>query len=52
MDHLAGSQMPAVDAAMLLFKSYGRRIILLIAVVGVISSATIRWPLGNWKPGS
>jgi basic amino acid/polyamine antiporter, APA family len=28
-----------VDAAMLLFGSYGRRIILLIAVVGVISSA-------------
>jgi len=39
MDHLAGSQMPAVDAGMLLFGSYGRRIILLIAVVGVISSA-------------
>jgi APA family basic amino acid/polyamine antiporter len=39
MDHLAASQMPAVDAAMLLFGSYGRRIILLIAVVGVISSA-------------
>ena len=39
MDHLAGSQMPAVDAAMLLFGSYGRQIILLIAVVGVISSA-------------
>jgi APA family basic amino acid/polyamine antiporter len=39
MHHLAGSQMPAVDAAMLLFGSYGRRIILLIAVVGVISSA-------------
>jgi basic amino acid/polyamine antiporter, APA family len=39
LDHLAGSQMPAVDAAMLLFGSYGRRIILLIAVVAVISSA-------------
>jgi len=39
MDHLAGSPMPAVDAAMLLFGSYGRRIILLIALVGVISSA-------------
>jgi APA family basic amino acid/polyamine antiporter len=39
MDHLAGSRMPSVDAAMLLFGSYGRRIILLIAVVGVISSA-------------
>lgn len=39
MDHLAGSPMPAADAAMLLFGGYGRRIILLIAVVGVISSA-------------
>ena len=38
MDHLAGSPMPAVDAAMLLFGSYGRRIILLIAVVAVISA--------------
>jgi len=38
MDHLAGSQMPTVDAAMLLFGSYGRRLILLIAVVGVIST--------------
>jgi len=39
MDHLAGAQMPAVDAAMLLFGGYGRRIILVIAVVGVISRA-------------
>jgi APA family basic amino acid/polyamine antiporter len=39
MDHLAGSPMPAVDAAMVLFGSYGRRLVLLIAVVGVISSA-------------
>jgi len=39
MDHFAGSQMPAVDAAMLLFGGYGRRIILLIAVVAVVSSA-------------
>jgi basic amino acid/polyamine antiporter, APA family len=38
MDHLAGSQMPTVDAAMLLFGSYGRRLILLTAVVGVIST--------------
>jgi APA family basic amino acid/polyamine antiporter len=38
MDHLAGSPMPTVDAAMLLFGSYGRRFILLIAVIGVISS--------------
>ena len=39
MDHLAGSPTPAVDAAMQLFGSYGKRIILLIAVVAVISSA-------------
>jgi len=39
MDHLAGSHIPVMDAAMLLFGSYGKRIILLIAVVGVISSA-------------
>lgn len=39
MDHLAGSQIPVMDAAMLLFGSSGKRIILLIAVVGVISSA-------------
>lgn len=38
MDHLAGSPMPAVDAAMLLFGSSGRRLILLISVVAVISS--------------
>ena len=38
MDHLAGSPMPAVDAAMLLFGSYGRQLILLISVVAVISS--------------
>jgi len=38
MDHLAGSQMPAVDAAMLLFGSYGKQIILLISIVAVISS--------------
>ena len=38
MEHLAGSQMPTVDAAMLLFGSYGRQLILLIAVVGVIST--------------
>ena len=39
LDHLAGAPMPTVDAAMLLFGSYGRQLILLIAVVGVISSA-------------
>jgi len=39
MDHLAGPQIPVMDAAMLPFGSYGKRIILLIAVVGVISSA-------------
>jgi basic amino acid/polyamine antiporter, APA family len=38
MDHLAGSAMPAVDAAMLLFGSYGKQIILLISVIAVISS--------------
>lgn len=38
MEYLAGSQMPTVDAAMLLFGSYGRQLILLIAVVGVIST--------------
>jgi basic amino acid/polyamine antiporter, APA family len=38
MDHLAGSPMPAVDAAMLLFGSYGKQIILLISVIAVISS--------------
>jgi APA family basic amino acid/polyamine antiporter len=38
MDHLAGSPMPAVDAAMLLFGGYGRQLILLISVVAVISS--------------
>jgi APA family basic amino acid/polyamine antiporter len=37
MEHLAGSQMPTVDAAMLLFGGYGRQIILLIAVIGLIS---------------
>lgn len=38
MEHLAGSQMPTVDAALLLFGTYGRQLILLIAVVGVIST--------------
>jgi APA family basic amino acid/polyamine antiporter len=38
MDHLAGSPMPAADAAMLLFGGYGRQLILLISVVAVISS--------------
>jgi len=38
MDHLTGSPMPAVDAAMLLFGSYGRQIILLISAVTVMSS--------------
>jgi basic amino acid/polyamine antiporter, APA family len=38
MDHLAGSPMPAVDSAMLLFGSYGRQLILLISAVAVISS--------------
>jgi basic amino acid/polyamine antiporter, APA family len=39
LEHLGGSQIPVMDAAMLLFGSYGKKIILLIAVVGVISSA-------------
>src|SRR5215467_4078729 len=38
MDHLASSQIPVMDAAMLLFGSYGRQLILLISVVAVISS--------------
>ena len=38
IDQVAGSPMPAVDAAMLLFGSYGRQLILLISVVAVISS--------------
>jgi len=38
MDHLAGSQMPVMDTAMLLFGSYGRQFILLVSVVTVISS--------------
>ncbi len=38
LDHLAGSAMPTIDAALLLFGSYGRRLVLLIAVVGLISA--------------
>src|SRR5262249_61687716 len=38
MDHLAGSPMPAVDAAMLLFGSHGRPIILLISSGSVINA--------------
>jgi len=38
MDRLTGSQMPAVDAAMVLFGSYGKQLILLISVVAVIST--------------
>jgi APA family basic amino acid/polyamine antiporter len=38
MGHLAGSQLPAADAAMLVFGSYGRQFILLISVVGVLST--------------
>lgn len=38
IDHLASSAMPAVDAAMLLFGSSGRRLILLISVVVAISA--------------
>ena len=35
MDHLAGSQMPASAAAMLVFGRYGKQIILLISLVAV-----------------
>ena len=38
MGHLADSQLPAADAAMLVFGSYGRQFILLISVVGVLST--------------
>jgi APA family basic amino acid/polyamine antiporter len=38
MDHLAGSQMPAADAAMLVFGRYGKQVILLISLVAVIST--------------
>lgn len=38
MSHLAGSQMPAADAAMLVFGSRGKQIILVISVIAVIST--------------
>jgi basic amino acid/polyamine antiporter, APA family len=38
MGHLAGSKLPAADAAMSVFGSYGRQFILLISVVGVLST--------------
>ncbi len=38
MDHLARSQMPAADAAMLVFGRYGQQFILVISLVAVISS--------------
>jgi APA family basic amino acid/polyamine antiporter len=38
MNHLAHSQMPAADAAMLVFGSHGKQIILVISVVAVIST--------------
>ena len=38
MDHLTGSQMPAADAAMLVFGRYGKQVILLISLVAVIST--------------
>jgi len=38
MGHLAGSLLPAADAAMLVFGSYGRQFILFISVVGVLST--------------
>jgi APA family basic amino acid/polyamine antiporter len=38
MGNLAGSLLPAADAAMLVFGRYGRQFILLISVVGVLST--------------
>jgi len=38
MDHLAGAQMPAADAATLVFGRFGKPFILLISLVAVISS--------------
>jgi basic amino acid/polyamine antiporter, APA family len=38
MDHLAGSQMSAADAAMLVFGRYGKQVILLVSLVAVIST--------------
>jgi basic amino acid/polyamine antiporter, APA family len=38
MGRLAGSLLPAADAAMLVFGSFGRQFILLISVVGVLST--------------
>ncbi len=38
MGNLAGSLLPAADAAMLVFGSFGRQFILLISVVGVLST--------------
>jgi basic amino acid/polyamine antiporter, APA family len=38
LNRLAGSQLPAADAAMLVFGKYGRQFILLISVVAVLSS--------------
>jgi len=37
MDHLAGSQIPVADAALLLFGGYGKQVILLLSIVTVIS---------------
>jgi APA family basic amino acid/polyamine antiporter len=38
MGHLAGSQLPAADAAMVVFGRYGRQFILLLSVIGVLST--------------
>jgi basic amino acid/polyamine antiporter, APA family len=38
LDHLAGSQMPAADASLVLFGGYGKQIILVISAVAVIST--------------
>jgi APA family basic amino acid/polyamine antiporter len=38
MSHLEGSQLPAADAAMVVFGRYGKQFILLLSVVGVLST--------------
>jgi basic amino acid/polyamine antiporter, APA family len=38
MAHLAASQLPAADAALLAFGAYGKQFILLISVIGVLST--------------
>lgn len=38
MDHLAGSQIPVADAAVLLFGDYGKQVILVLSVITVVST--------------